>query len=223
MDVSSVSTRLASSASQVTTAVASSSTNLTSDFDAFIKMLTAQAKYQDPLDPIDSTEFASQLAQFSMVEQQVQTNNTLKTLIGLIGSSNLESLSGWVGMEARAFTPTYYEGNPIEVSPNPYLYADKAYLVVTDEIGDEVYRTEIEVSTDSVQWNGITNEGDTADFGLYSFNIESYQNEELVLSEPAGIYARIIEAQILEDEVVLILQGGQPILATSVTALRPGE
>ena len=54
---------------------------LTSDFDTFLKMLTAQAKYQDPLEPLDSTEYAAQLAQFSMVEQQVQTNEQLLSLI----------------------------------------------------------------------------------------------------------------------------------------------
>ena len=42
---------------------------VTSDFETFLNMLTAQAKDQDPLEPIDSTEYAAQLAQFSMVEQ----------------------------------------------------------------------------------------------------------------------------------------------------------
>ena len=55
-----------------TTGTSPSSTSaLTSDFETFLKMLTTQARYQDPLEPLDSQEYASQLAQFSMVEQQV--------------------------------------------------------------------------------------------------------------------------------------------------------
>ena len=53
---------------------------LSSDFETFLQMLTAQARYQDPLEPIDSSEYASQLAQFSMVEQQVLSNDLLTSL-----------------------------------------------------------------------------------------------------------------------------------------------
>ncbi|MGR3662200.1 MAG: flagellar hook capping FlgD N-terminal domain-containing protein [Paracoccaceae bacterium] len=208
------------SVAQSATKTPTKPTSLTSDFDSFIKMLTAQAKYQDPLDPIDSTEFASQLAQFSMVEQQVQTNELLTALYGLTGTSNMASLAGWVGMEARAYTPMYFDGNPIEISPNPYLFADEVFLVVTDENGTEIQRKQIAVSSESISWLGLSDNGDLIDHGIYNFTIESYQEDELVLAEPAGVYGRIVEAQVLAGEVVLILQGGQSILATSVTALR---
>lgn len=194
--------------------------SLTSDFDSFIKMLTAQAKYQDPTDPIDSTAFASQLAQFSMVEQQVQTNNLLQALYGLTGTSNMASLAGWVGMEARAVTPMYFDGNPIEISPNPYAFADEVFLVVTDENGKEIQRKQIPVSSEPVKWLGLSDSGDLIDHGIYNFTIESYQDDELILAESAGVYGRIVEAQVLGGEVVLVLQGGQAILASSVSALR---
>lgn len=56
---------------------AATSSVLSSDFEVFLQMLTAQAEYQDPLEPIDSSEYAAQLAQFSMVEQQVMTNDLM--------------------------------------------------------------------------------------------------------------------------------------------------
>lgn len=205
------------------TASATTQPSLTSDFDSFIKMLTAQAKYQDPLNPIDSTEFASQLAQFSMVEQQVHTNELLSSLYGLTGTSNMSSLAGWVGMEARAITPMYFDGNPVEISPNPSLFADEAFLVVTDESGVEIQRKQIAVSADPVQWLGLSDTGEVIEHGVYNFTVESYQNGELVLAETAGVYGRIVEAQVVEGEVVLVLQGGQPILASSVTALRSAD
>ena len=44
-------------------------------------MLTTQIKNQDPLNPMEGTEFAVQLATFSGVEQQVQTNQLLARLL----------------------------------------------------------------------------------------------------------------------------------------------
>jgi hypothetical protein len=55
---------------------------LGSDFETFLKMLTTQMKNQDPLNPVESSEYAVQLATFSSVEQQVLTNDLLTRLIG---------------------------------------------------------------------------------------------------------------------------------------------
>lgn len=220
MEIAEPTTQQTSTAAVQSSTSATPQTSLTSDFDSFIKMLTAQARYQDPLDPIDSTEFASQLAQFSMVEQQVLTNDMLAALYGLTGTSNMASLASWVGMEARANTPMYFDGDPIEISPNPYILADEVFMVVTDEAGNEIQRTQIEVSDESVQWHGYNASGDLVDHGVYNFTIESYVDDELIVADPAEVYARIDEAQVIQGEVVLVLEGGHSVLATSVSALR---
>ena len=71
---------------------ASNAATLSSDFETFIRMLTAQARYQDPLEPLDSSQYATQLAQFSMVEQQVLANDRLAALFG--GDLVLASMNG---------------------------------------------------------------------------------------------------------------------------------
>jgi flagellar basal-body rod modification protein FlgD len=220
MEIAETTAQQNTAAAQASTSATAKSPSLTSDFDSFIQMLTAQARYQDPLDPIDSTEYASQLAQFSMVEQQVQTNDMLAALYGLTGTSNMASLAGWVGMDARANTPMYFDGNPIEISPNPYLLADEVFLVVTDENGNEIQRKQIAVSDEPIKWLGLSDSGDLIDHGVYNFTVESYQNDELVLADSADVYGRIVEAQVIQGEVVLVLQGGESVLASSVTALR---
>jgi len=55
----------------------------------FLQMLTAQAQYRDLLEPIGSSEYAAQLAQFSMVEQQVLTNDTLAEPVGQMTGRDL--------------------------------------------------------------------------------------------------------------------------------------
>lgn len=193
---------------------------LTSDFETFLKMLTAQARYQDPLEPIDSTEYAAQLAQFSMVEQQVQTNDTLSSLIGSMGTSQFSAMSNWVGMEARAAMPAYFDGSPITISPNPAAISEKVELVVKDESGAEVQRVSLPVSADPYQWEGLQSPSTPFPTGTYTFHVESQKGGDVILDEPAQVYARVNEAQLQNGEVILILPGGQAILASAVTALR---
>jgi flagellar basal-body rod modification protein FlgD len=196
------------------------STGLASDFKTFLKMLTAQAKYQDPLEPIDSTEYASQLAQFSMVEQQVKTNDALAAMAAQTSISNMASLASWVGMEARAAAPAYFDGSPVTISSKPAAVSDRSQLVVLDEAGKEVQRIPVPVSAEPIEWAGVDNNGDPFAEGFYSFTVESYQGEELILSEAAEVYGSVSEAQVRDGQVVLILEGGQAILSSSVTGLR---
>jgi flagellar basal-body rod modification protein FlgD len=62
-------------------------TELSQDYDMFLRLMTAQLKNQDPLQPLDGTEFVAQLAQFSGVEQQIKTNERLDSLLGALTRS----------------------------------------------------------------------------------------------------------------------------------------
>lgn len=193
---------------------------LSSDFETFLKMLTAQARYQDPLEPIDSSQYAAQLAQFSMVEQQVMSNDLLTSLASQLGSGNMAQLAGWIGMEARTTAPVQFDGSPIQITPNPAAVADEVFLIVRDASGQEVQRAQLPVSAEPVEWAGVSNDGEPFANGLYSFDIESRANGEVILSEPTETYGRIVETRLQGGETVLVLEGGSGILASSVTGLR---
>ena len=186
-------------------------------------MLTAQARYQDPLEPIDSTEYAAQLAQFSMVEQQVLSNDLLSALAAQTGNGNMGQLATWIGMEALTTTPAYFDGAPIEIVPNPAAVADEAFLIVRDQDGNEVQRAPIPVSADPLTWAGVSDDGQPFGPGQYSFEVESRANGEVILSQSAQTYARITEARTQNGQSVVILQGGTAILAGDVTGLRDGR
>ena len=196
---------------------------LSSDFETFLQMLTAQAKYQDPLEPIDSSEYAAQLAQFSMVEQQVLSNDLLAALTAQLGSGNMAQMAGWIGMEARTTAPVHFDGAPITINPNPATVSDQVFLVVYDSTGAEVQRGQIPVSAEPVQWAGVADDGTPFAPGLYSFAVESHANGELLIAEPAETYGRITEARMQDGDTLLILEGGTPILASSVSGLREAQ
>ncbi|MEP2029489.1 MAG: flagellar hook capping FlgD N-terminal domain-containing protein [Paracoccaceae bacterium] len=207
-----------------TAAPVQSSSVLSSDFETFLKMLTAQAKHQDPLEPLDSSEYASQLAQFSAVEQQVLSNDLLTAMVAQMGTSNMAQLAGWVGMEARSAAPVSFAGSPVTLEPKPMPIADQAFLVVRNAAGDEVQRNVIPVTTDPVVWAGVGDDGTPFPAGDYSFEVESFAGGAMVLSNPVETYARIVEARNNGNgQTELILQGGQPVLPDDISALRaPG-
>ncbi|WP_432817319.1 flagellar hook capping FlgD N-terminal domain-containing protein [Sulfitobacter sp. JB4-11] len=197
--------------------------NLSSDFETFIKLLTTQAENQDPLEPIDATEYAAQLAQFSMVEQQVKSNDILTALSTQLGAGNMAQLASWIGMEARSTTPAFFDGNPISVASKPAPNADEVVLVVTDSRGTEVQRNALPVAAQEVVWAGVSSDGAPFPAGQYSFAIESRRAGEVIGTAPAQTYARITEARIEQGETVLITEGGGTLRTDDVTGLRaPG-
>lgn len=206
--------------SQLAATASQSNAVLSSDFETFLKMLTAQARYQDPLEPIDSSEYAAQLAQFSMVEQQVLSNDLLASLASQMGAGNLAQTAGWIGMDALTTAPTYFDGTPVRIKPNPAAASDEVFLIVRDNTGVEVQRMQLPLSAAPVEWAGVTGNGTRFPTGTYSFDVESRAQGEVISVEPAETYGRITEARLSDGEPILILEGGSAILASAVTGLR---
>lgn len=199
-------------------------TALSADFETFLKMLTAQARYQDPLEPIDSSEYAAQLAQFSMVEQQVLSNDLLTALTAQLGSGNMAQMASWIGMEALSTAPVQFDGSPITINPNPIATSDEVVLVVRDAEGNELQRQQLPIAAEPVSWAGVQSDGTPFPPGIYNFEIESRAEGELLVADQAETYSRITEARMQDGETVLILQSGVAVLASTVSGIRePGQ
>ncbi len=196
------------------------STILSSDFETFLKMLTAQAQYQDPLEPIDSSEYASQLAQFSMVEQQVLANDRLAEMTAQLDIANMSQIAALIGYDARSVEPVYFSGEGITIAPEPAKQADQAFLVAYNADDFEVYRREITVSDKLLTWSGRDSDGLNFPEGYYSFEIESFEKGNNILTEPAASYTRITEARRIDGEAGFILEGGTELLARNLTGIR---
>ncbi|WP_108483875.1 flagellar hook capping FlgD N-terminal domain-containing protein [Oceaniglobus ichthyenteri] len=200
---------------------------ITSDFDTFLRMLTAQISNQDPLNPMNSEQFAVQLATFSGVEQQVRTNQLIETLTSQLSGSGFSQMAGWVGMEARAPMPTYYSGEPLSVTP-PTTFAGNSHdLVAIDIDGNEIWRAGYTPGSGSVQWDGVLPNGTTVAPGLYGFRLESYEDDRLVATAAAQTYGRVEEVRMERTGPVLVFAGGVQLAAEEVSGLRgataPGD
>jgi len=138
--------KIVESASQSSLKNTSKSANNDMDKDAFLQLLVAQMKYQDPLQPTSNTEYISQYAQFSQVEQMQNMSSSM----------DLQRASSLVGEEVYIKTTTssgetkyvqgkvdyvVYENNKAYLSINEELYsledldtvADKEYLNAYDK------------------------------------------------------------------------------------------
>lgn len=97
MDINALTSGAASAADQ-------SQKKLADDFDQFLSLLTTQLQYQDPLDPMDSSEFTNQLVAFTQVEQSIATNKNLEKLISRVKNSDMSNAVGYLGTEVTIQT-----------------------------------------------------------------------------------------------------------------------
>ena len=195
------------------------STVISSDFETFIKMLTVQMENQDPLNPVEATDFAVQLAQFSTVEQQVLTNSLLTNLGAQIGALSVAQLSGWVGMQARAEMPVVFDGAPVTLTLRPDSLADTAELVVRNEQGAEVARQSVPTGSGAFDWAGTLADGTPLPYGTYDLSVESFSAGQTIATTPVEVHSLIVEARNDAGVPTLVMEGGQVVAASQILGL----
>ncbi|WP_328288482.1 flagellar hook capping FlgD N-terminal domain-containing protein [Paracoccus lichenicola] len=204
-----------------TTSTATSAADST-HYDTFLKMLTTQLQNQDPLNPMEGSDFAVQLATFSGVEQQAQTNKLLEQMVAQAGGS-LGQLADWIGKEVRTTEPVWFGDEALTLDIAPASTADSVALVVLNESGREVSREEIGTGEGQIDWYGRDSAGEKLADGRYAFVIESSRAGEVISEDTVGAYVRVAEAEIGTRGVELIFEGGGSALASEIEALRGAD
>jgi flagellar basal-body rod modification protein FlgD len=139
-----------------------SALSFTQNFNTFLTLLTTQLQNQDPLSPMDSNTFTQQLVEFSQVEQQINTNNNLQSLIQLQSAGETISSIPLVGDQIEYNNATA----PLENGQASFSYTlpsatAKTELVVTDQNNNVLYNAagSTTAGTQNFVWNGQTNSG----------------------------------------------------------------
>ncbi|SFO97630.1 flagellar hook capping FlgD N-terminal domain-containing protein [Tranquillimonas alkanivorans] len=200
-------------------------TQVSGDFEAFLRMLTVQMTNQDPLDPIKSEDYAVQLATFAGVEQQVQTNNLLRDLVSGIGSDQLSRMGNWIGMEGRAPVAGAFDGSSEVALVLPAASGGNRHeLVVTDTSGAVVDRRPVNGAGGHYLWDGIPPETSAAlPAGRYSFTVSTFEGEHQIGSAPVDVYGEIVEVSIGESGPEMVLEGGVRVGVDELSGLRRPE
>jgi flagellar basal-body rod modification protein FlgD len=149
---------------------------LSGNMNTFLTLLTTQLQNQDPLSPMDSTQFTQQLVEYSQVEQQINTNTNLSSLISLQQAGAGAASVGYLGKNV-----TVTNGNAaLTNSSATWNYALPANaatttLTVTNASGQTVYSGPGATASGSntFTWNGQNNNGNQQADGTYTLAVSS--------------------------------------------------
>jgi flagellar basal-body rod modification protein FlgD len=196
------------------------------DYDMFLRLMTAQLKNQDPLQPLDGTEFVAQLAQFSGVEQQIKTNERLDSLLGALTRSAAEVSLGFLGrtVETASSKVELEAGAPASFAFEIAKPAKKAVAVVTDADGIEVRKLDVDAATlgrREAVWDGFDGFGNPAPAGVYDIRVDLYDDagKKVIETLPVLTRAKVVEARIGADTSTLVLSNGAEAAMADLRAI----
>ncbi len=162
--------------SSVTSNLQQSTTGLADNFDTFLTLLTQQLQNQDPLSPVDSTQFVSQLVQFSSVEQQIAQNKNLETLVNSSAVSSSTAAVSFIGKQTVLSSNTA----PLQNGAAKWSYAfDRAAagttITISDSAGKVVFSGTGETSAGlhEFSWDGLDNTGQQLPDGAYTIQVSA--------------------------------------------------
>lgn len=141
----------------------------------FLTIFLAQLQYQDPLNPMESTDMASQLCQYSMLEQQIKTNDILETVSEKLDTQENDSVMDYIGKEIEVEGSIMIIDNG-DVLGGSYTTEESAYveIVIYDSEGNEVrhlYPGQLEAGSHEVEWDGEDSTGNNVEDGAYTFEV----------------------------------------------------
>ena len=154
--------------------------NLSNDYNTFLQLLTTQLKNQDPLSPMDTNSFTQQLVMMNGVQQQLQTNSLLQTLVNE-GSGSGPAVN-LIGKQIQAASPTATMTNgaidwTYELAGN----AQGAKLNVTDAAGKVVWTQDapdLSQGQHPFNWDGSTMSGGKATAGTYTLKVTANDSQQ---------------------------------------------
>ena len=202
-----------------------STIKLAEDFQQFLTLLTTQLQNQDPLSPMDSTEFTNQLVQFAQVEQQINQNQKLDNLVSLQLASISSVALGYVGMDISYISSDMnYEGKPVQINYALASEATTAKINIYDEAGTLVYSGDApkDTGTNSFTWNGTKTNGDPLSHGTYTVKIDAIDGAGKAIENSTVVTGNVrgIETQ---NGIVYVLVGDRAVaLSSIVNANSPG-
>ena len=146
--------------------------------DDFLKLFVTQLQNQDPLNPQDSSQFITQLAQLTQVEQAYNTNTNLTSLLNQGGNGMTMSSVSLIGkqVEASGSQVSLQAGTPSTVNFSLASAANQVTVSVLDSTGAVVKNITggaMNAGEGSLSWDGTNNAGTALASGAYSFSVSA--------------------------------------------------
>jgi len=192
------------------------------DQEDFMMLLLTQLQYQDPLTPMDSTEFTTQLAQFSSIDQLSDINDTLDNVLMFQESLQNAAVAGLIGKSVSVEGDSVYLNGSAELEYELLGDASTVTISVMDSSGTVVWSKDIgsqDAGTHSFTWDGTDMNGNPLPEGLYTFQVDATAedgSEVTVTTSSGGVISEVS----FEDGITyLILEDGRKVLLSDIRSI----
>jgi flagellar basal-body rod modification protein FlgD len=213
-----------STASTASAAGVVGSQQLAGNFNTFLTLLTTQLQNQDPLDPLDTNQFTQQLVEFASVQQQIDTNTNMQTLISLQQTAEATSAMQFLGanVTVAGSTATLASGSPATWSLNSPSPATGT-VTITNSSGQTAYSGTVSLSTgsQSYSWNGQGNNGVTWPAGQYTLAITATNANGQAVTVSTQVQGTVSGVNVSQNPPQLTV-GGQSYPISSIQSINNG-
>lgn len=198
---------------------------LNTDLDSFLLLLTAQITNQDPLEPMDSTTFISQLAQLTQVEQTIETNQNLEGIGRQLSSFNELSDVQLIGREVLVASE-HLDLNFGEARVQFELLdnADKVSINILDKSGSVIKEIKNLPTSGgekhTVTWDGLDSNDKLIEDGAYKFEVVSLDSESGRMPYVSYATTFVEELSFTYGQPKLLLRNSDEVSSSVILAVR---
>ena len=215
-----------SSSSSAAAANAMANTQIAGNFQSFLQLLTTQLQNQNPLSPLDTNQFTQQLVEFAGVQQQINTNDSLATLVSLQQTAQSTQALGFVGKTAvvSGSTATLTSSSGTSSSATWQLSVPTASTVtitITNSSGQTVFTGSAAAAAGNNQpftWNGQGSDGTQEPDGNYTLTAtakDSANNTVAITTQVEGVVSSVD----LTQSPPLLTIGGQTFTVNQIKGI----
>jgi flagellar basal-body rod modification protein FlgD len=196
-------------------------TQIAGNFQSFLQLLTTQLQNQNPLSPLDTNQFTQQLVEFAGVQQQINTNDSLATLVSLQQTAQSTQALGFVGKTAIV------QGSTAPMTSSEAAWqldvptASNVTISIANSSGQTVFSNTFAVNAGNNQtfgWNGLGNDGTQNPDGNYTLTAvakDSAGNTVAITTQVEGVVSSVD----LTQSPPLLSIGGQTFTVNQIKGI----
>jgi flagellar basal-body rod modification protein FlgD len=207
--------------SSASSANALASQQIAGNFQSFLQLLTTQLQNQNPLDPLDTNQFTQQLVEFAGVQQQLNTNDSLATLVSLQQATQSTEALSYVGKTATVSGNTATMTNSQAVWAVSVPNASTMDVSIASSTGQTVFTGTYQVAAGNNQpfeWNGMGNDGTQNPDGNYTLTATAKDSSGNTVAVSTSVGGIVSSVDLTQSPPMLTI-GGQTYTLSQIQSI----
>jgi flagellar basal-body rod modification protein FlgD len=210
-----------SSGNSAAAANALANTQIAGNFQSFLQLLTTQLQNQNPLSPLDTNQFTQQLVEFAGVQQQINTNDSLATLVSLQQTAQSTQALGFVGKTAVVKGNTATLTNSQATWQLDIPTASAVNITIANSSGQTVFSNTFEANAGNNQtfgWNGLGSDGTQQPDGTYKLTATAKDSNGNTVATTTQVEGVVSSVDLTQSPPLLSI-GGQTFTVNQVLSI----